>query len=596
MHERLRAAFDDLNSGDGMPVPVGELLGEALLATSGTPTTLLPVSELLPACGFEYRAGFAGLEGVDWDMFGRIQSVAVVAMMHGLRREVAAALVLLSALYYDVVAGDLRLDDQLDVVAETATLLTDASLARAFVDMARTMSDDTDLVAFLVGLLRGAARGDRGALLWTMSIVATAEEDHLRAEDLLGQALDADPDHWEALVDAAWYASDRGDARRAVALLGQLQGAGDEDIDRRAAILQRYARPSKALAGRNDPCPCGSGRKYKQCCMRSAGVVPLSDRTPWIWEKFAWFLDQAGFDDELDELLDILGRSDPQQELLAMSLLLFVDGVVDAFLVARGPLLPDEERNLIAQWALVDHSVHEVVGVRPGVVTMRDIRTGEVVDARERLGSAHLAAGNLLLAQIVPDSKGHLIAGGALHVSLRMRDPLLALLDDEADAVELARFLAKTAAPPEMDTMEGEPIVLCTALYAIGEPVALGSLDDVLHREDASTWSESVTVDERSWVRGTVAVDGDELVVSAHSEVRFRRLRSLVKSAVPGLELMREEAKPAADLMAVGGAAALPPPPDCAGRAAGALAEVMREQEDRWLEEQIPALKGLTPR
>ena len=21
--------------------------------------------------------------------------------------------------------------------------------------------------------------------------------------------------------------------------------------------------------GRNDPCPCGSGKKYKQCCMRN---------------------------------------------------------------------------------------------------------------------------------------------------------------------------------------------------------------------------------------------------------------------------------------------------------------------------------------
>ena len=196
----------------------------------------------------------------------------------------------------------------------------------------------------------------------------------------------------------------------------------------------------------------------------------------------------------------------------------------------------------------------------------------------------------------MPDSEGHQIAGGALHVSLRMRDPLVTLLDDEADAVELAGFLARMAAPPEMVTMEGEPIVLCTARYAIGEPVALGSLDDVLHREDASTWSESVTVDERSWVRGTVSVDGDELVVSANSEVRFRRLRSLAESAVPGLERMREEAKPAADLMAAGRAAAPPPRPTVPVEAAGALAGFMREQEDRWLEEQIPALKGLTPR
>ena len=26
--------------------------------------------------------------------------------------------------------------------------------------------------------------------------------------------------------------------------------------------------PSKKAAGRNDPCPCGSGRKYKRCCGR----------------------------------------------------------------------------------------------------------------------------------------------------------------------------------------------------------------------------------------------------------------------------------------------------------------------------------------
>jgi preprotein translocase subunit SecA len=26
----------------------------------------------------------------------------------------------------------------------------------------------------------------------------------------------------------------------------------------------------KTKVGRNDPCPCGSGRKYKKCCGRKA--------------------------------------------------------------------------------------------------------------------------------------------------------------------------------------------------------------------------------------------------------------------------------------------------------------------------------------
>jgi len=42
-------------------------------------------------------------------------------------------------------------------------------------------------------------------------------------------------------------------------------GKGDEKLE---PIRIRGTR-----AGRNDPCPCGSGKKYKNCCMRSGNVV-----------------------------------------------------------------------------------------------------------------------------------------------------------------------------------------------------------------------------------------------------------------------------------------------------------------------------------
>jgi len=38
------------------------------------------------------------------------------------------------------------------------------------------------------------------------------------------------------------------------------------------AWLEPAAHPSRPAAGRNDPCPCGSGRKFKKCC----GAVPPS--------------------------------------------------------------------------------------------------------------------------------------------------------------------------------------------------------------------------------------------------------------------------------------------------------------------------------
>ncbi|MGI6004382.1 MAG: SEC-C metal-binding domain-containing protein [Christensenellales bacterium] len=46
------------------------------------------------------------------------------------------------------------------------------------------------------------------------------------------------------------------------------------DAGRRRQIARDYRLSVQAfsgkVAGRNDPCPCGSGKKYKKCCGRSA--------------------------------------------------------------------------------------------------------------------------------------------------------------------------------------------------------------------------------------------------------------------------------------------------------------------------------------
>jgi len=39
----------------------------------------------------------------------------------------------------------------------------------------------------------------------------------------------------------------------------------DFDDDKWIEPQQPYAAPK--TAGRNDPCPCGSGKKYKKCCL-----------------------------------------------------------------------------------------------------------------------------------------------------------------------------------------------------------------------------------------------------------------------------------------------------------------------------------------
>ena len=48
--------------------------------------------------------------------------------------------------------------------------------------------------------------------------------------------------------------------REKVAKITSEGGAGDKTVKRQPQVR-------KAKVGRNDPCPCGSGKKYKNCCL-----------------------------------------------------------------------------------------------------------------------------------------------------------------------------------------------------------------------------------------------------------------------------------------------------------------------------------------
>ena len=53
---------------------------------------------------------------------------------------------------------------------------------------------------------------------------------------------------------------------------GQKPPGGGSDVVSEAAAEMEKAKPARSgpKVGRNDPCPCRSGKKYKHCCGKSA--------------------------------------------------------------------------------------------------------------------------------------------------------------------------------------------------------------------------------------------------------------------------------------------------------------------------------------
>ena len=46
--------------------------------------------------------------------------------------------------------------------------------------------------------------------------------------------------------------------------------------------------------GRNDPCPCGSGKKYKHCCWRAEATQAADDRSRAVPRALSWLMTVHG--------------------------------------------------------------------------------------------------------------------------------------------------------------------------------------------------------------------------------------------------------------------------------------------------------------
>lgn len=156
------------------------------------------------------------------------------------------------------------------------------------------LSNDEDMIAvqdWVYGLSEALSlRGD----CWFESLPESiSEETAEEYEDELFTSLSvihgiANPDEADELFDTQ-FAETEDRSERLLATLSVilptaveklLEHAGLLEHERRERFINRpeYPRTKQHQApkvGRNDPCPCGSGKKYKKCCMRKEKIVPI---------------------------------------------------------------------------------------------------------------------------------------------------------------------------------------------------------------------------------------------------------------------------------------------------------------------------------
>jgi hypothetical protein len=402
--------------------------------------------------------------------------------------------------------------------------------------------------------------------------------------------------------------------------------------------------------GRNAPCPCGSGRKYKKCCLardreRSSQersreeVDDLDGRLAYELTEFAWARFGSQWRRFARDFADV-----PQIAQLVVPWSIYhyrVEGqsVLEAYLEEGPRRLSDVERGWLEAQQAAWLSLWEVSEVEPGVsITLRDLLTDETRYVHEVGGSQGLVARDVLLARIVDHDTGSFLCGlhprpllpaAAAEVERRARGRLrrkravpVERLRDEAfgrylikrwqEAVEDfdVAYAARQTALPEVQNSDGDPLIVTIDHFDIA-PGARASVEAhlaSLSGEEPPDADESPPVFTflrpgnpryKSWdntIVGHGRLFDTTLQLETNSQARADTLRARVE-AVCG-DLISHRAREHADPVS---AKAAPVELDAAAELSSPEAERLildfkRRHYADWPDQPLPALGGRTAR
>ncbi|MFN2428141.1 MAG: YecA family protein [Candidatus Binatia bacterium] len=369
----------------------------------------------------------------------------------------------------------------------------------------------------------------------------------------------------------------------------------------------RLAKPAPGpgpRAGRNDPCPCGSGKKYKKCHLASdeRAAAPAAQTVDPSPDTDALHVLDRGLLADLDTFArqrfgkkwlryqrDFVDAEEAPSLAPHWSLYHFcVDAkpVVEWYEEAHGRALSAAQRRWLAAQRAAWLTVWEIQAVIPGrSIKLLDVLTGQSRIVVEKSASRIVTPRLLILARVVEHGEVAVIAGmhpqplrpmeaepvlEAARARARRRDliPLERLRTDGMGRLlirsweeQVAQMHRAAATPPVLHNTDGDKLRLTVDTYDV-EPAAmrelerrLEAIDGVVEIEEHGDLERSAFTLERKARSGSgldhvtiarisLSDSGCTLEAATNSVARGDEVRKLLQPALRGLAKFRDRQHP----------------------------------------------------
>lgn len=409
-------------------------------------------------------------------------------------------------------------------------------------------------------------------------------------------------------------------------------------------------------AGRNDPCPCGSGKKYKKCC-ENANTTLVEEESKghdgavaralnWLMAKHRKAASVAidamisgGLTNEERAALEAQDEQVWQNIHINATEWLLAEGymlvkgeqkrVSEHILGQGGPLFTVDQRRWLAQLAERHLRLYEVTDVIPGEqITLCDALDIEALPivVHEKTGSDASIVGSHMGFRLMEVDGHHELSGVAYRFSRFIISDVIAQMREAMDQFDnrqddlpeilssiirykwLEQYFAPMAMPTMMDAYTGEPMLLITDHYRVKDwdalTQSLSSQSDV-QGDRASGWDRFLDCDDGE-TRTTVSINIEN---SADKITLFYKTQSYADHGRPWFEetvgdaaqfIARELSDPQgmmANRSSNEGAEPDEPGSDMPPEMLADLIEkTILRMYANWADEPIQALNGKTPR
>lgn len=396
-------------------------------------------------------------------------------------------------------------------------------------------------------------------------------------------------------------------------------------------------------AGRNDPCPCGSGKKYKKCCLTDAYIDIgredsirarlVQDLLKFLEKNFkstikdahSLFWDDFNPNEHLDgHSLDIAYQN--FMEWVVFDFIADVDNektLIDLCMENNKKLSLDEHKVLTMMKNSVI-SLYEVQEVFPEKgLLLKDLLLGGEYDVSEKAATRSLKKWDIYAARLLHVDGEYIMSGSVYPYHRKLKEMILedidaefleykqecpdATMDDFLKAYgEIFNFywydIIQNPIPIKLHTTSGEPVLISKAVFEIKDKGSvlkgLSVIKGFDQGEDDFIWYDKRNKDGSATVLGRVEIKGNKLILESNSRKRLERGKKLILKALSGIVI--HKADTCQDPMEAMKSLKESPPAKHGNELPMEIqqqfyAQFMQKHCETWLKDRIPALGGQTP-